>query len=421
MFADDYTKEPVPHTYQHSALWLANIIIGIAVCLPVFVYGGQIATQLPFGSMIIALVLGGVITGILMGITTGIGAVTRLSATLLAQRVFGTAGGVAVMIAAVVTSLGWWGVQTEIMVSTFIDIAKSSYDIELNKILVTVIAGSLMITTTLVGAAAIGQLSIIAVPLMLLMLLTPFAMIPGGVHVDDIINHTVAQPGSIGLVVGGMVGSWMAGVVILPDFGRFTAGFKTAFAGSMIACLVGMTGLMGLSAILSIALNAPNFMTALSGLGLGLLALIVVILATWTSNDNNLYAAVLPIATVTTKFSRAALSLALGAVAIVLCSFGVFQNFIAWLVLIGVAMGPIAACTMVTFFMDPSRLDWGNPTPAFRHSSLIAWAVGSLVGLATTPKSGFGFEIFTLTTVPPIDAVLVTALIMAIILKTKTI
>jgi cytosine permease len=286
MFADDFTKGPVPHTYQHSALWLASIIIGIAVCLPVFVYGGQIAAQLSFGPMIIALVLGGVITGILMGITTGIGAATRLSATLLAQKIFGTAGGVTVMIAAIVTSLGWWGVQTEIMVSTFVDIAKTTYGVDLNKVLMTALAGSLMITTTLVGASVIGRLSIIAVPLMLIMLLIPFALMPGGVDVQKIVGHTVEQPTSIGLVVGGMVGAWMSGIVILSDFGRFTAGFKTAFTGSMIACLVGMTGLMGLSAILSIALNAPNFMTALPTLGLGMLALVVVVLATWTSNDN---------------------------------------------------------------------------------------------------------------------------------------
>jgi purine-cytosine permease-like protein len=125
----------------------------------------------------------------------------------------------------------------------------------------------------------------------------------------------------------------------------------------------------------------------------------------------------LPIATVTTRFSRATLSLILGTVAIVLCSFGLFQNFIGWLVLIGVAMGPIAACTIVTFFMDRSRLDWGTTAPAFRCGPLVAWAVGSLVGLATTPKSGFGFELFTLTTVPLIDAVLVAGVLIALLTR----
>lgn len=421
MFADDYTKGPVPHSFQHNWYWLANVIIGIAICLPVFVYGGEIARQLSFGPMMVALVLGGVLTGILMGTTTGIGAVTRLSTTLLAQKVFGTMGGIAVMAAAVITSLGWWGVQTEIMVDVFINILKTTYDIELEKPLVALVGGFLMITTTVFGAKAIGKLSILTVPLLFAMLVAPVFLIPGGVDLQKIIHHTATPPGSIGLVVGGMLGSWMAGVVILPDFGRFTSGFKTAFTGSLVACLVGMTGLMGLSACLSILLGVPNFMIALPTLGLGTLALIVVVLATWGGNDANLYVAVLPIASRTKRFSRAFISLVLGAIATLLCAVGVFQNFVAWLVLIGVALGPIAACYIVTFFMNRPRLNWETPAPAFRRTPLLAWGVGSVVGLMTTPQAGFGFEFFTLTTVPPLDALLVTALIMVVAHKIRKI
>lgn len=419
MFSDDFTSQPVPEKFKHSAFWLANIIIGIAICLPVFMYGGELASKLSFHNLIWALILGGVLTGILMGLTSGVGASTRLSATLLGRKIFGRIGGQALMISVVVTSLGWWGVQLEIMSDVLNTLLQKDYDIHLGKEVITIIFGLLMITTTIIGAQAIGKLSIIAVPLMFILLLIPLFLIDGGPSLNKLIEHTIETPATLGLMVAGMMGGWMSGVVVMPDFGRFTKDFKTAFIGSLVACIVGMTILMGLSAFLSIWLDTPNFILAYPAMGLGVMAIIVIILATWTSNDNNLYAAVLPVATATKKISRPLLSLSFGLLGIVLCVFGVFSQFISWLVLNGILMSPIAACVIAYFFLARKELSWETPEANFRIAPLIAWGIGSCVGYLTSPKAVYGLELFSLTTAPPLDSFIVTGIIIVTTLLIK--
>jgi len=419
MFSDDFTRQPVPETFKHSGFWLANIIIGIAICLPVFVFGGELASQLPFIELIIVLVLGGISTGILMGLTSGVGAYTRLSATLLGRKIFGRVGGQALMISVIITSLGWWGVQLEIMSDILNTLLKTSYSIEIGKEIITIVIGLLMITTTIIGAQAIGKLSILAVPLMFIMLLIPLFLMPEGPSLDKLMNHSIETPASMGLMIAGMMGGWMSGVVIMPDFGRFTSSFKTAFSGALTACIVGMTILMGLSAFLSIWLDAPNFIMAYPAMGLGLIAIIVIILSTWTSNDNNLYAAVLPVATATKSISRPLLSLAFGLIGIILCVFGLFSQFISWLVLNGILMSPIAACMIAYFFLARKELLWETQDNNFKSMPLIAWAIGSGVGYLTSPKAVYGLELFSITTAPPLDSFMVTGIIISIYLLIK--
>jgi cytosine permease len=419
MFSDDFTTQPVPESFKQSAFWLANIIVGIAICVPVFVYGGELASQLAFSQLLFALVLGGVLTGILMGLTSGVGASTRLSATLLGRKIFGKIGGQALMISVVITSLGWWGVQLEIMSDVLNGLLQSSYNVNLGKEIITIVIGLLMITTTIIGAQAIGKLSIIAVPLMFIMLLIPLALIPDGPSLDKLMNHSIENPSSLGLMVAGMMGGWMSGVVVMADFGRFTKDFKTAFIGALAACIVGMSILMGLSAFLSIWLGAPNFIMAYPAMGLGFLAIIVVILATWTSNDNNLYAAVLPVATLTRKISRPLLSLGFGLLGIILCVFGIFSQFISWLVLNGILMSPIAACIIAYFFFARKELSPELSEGNFKAMPLIAWAIGSFVGYLTSPKAVYGLELFSITSAPPLDSFIVTGLIVTTYLLFK--
>jgi cytosine permease len=252
---------------------------------------------------------------------------------------------------------------------------------------------------------------------MFIMLLIPLFLIDGGPSLDKLVNHTIETPASLGLMVAGMMGGWMSGVVVMSDFGRFTKDFKTAFIGALSACIIGMTILMGLSAFLSIWLDATNFILAYPAMGLGLLAIIVSILATWTSNDNNLYAAVLPVATATKRISRPLLSLGFGLLGIILCVFGVFSQFISWFVFNGILMSPIAACVIAYYFLAREELSWETAETRFKIAPLIAWGIGSSVGYLTSPKSVYGLELFSLTTAPPLDSFLVSLVIICLFLN----
>lgn len=416
MNLQDWANERVPHESQKFIwLWLFLIQIGVAICLPVFVYGGQIANALSFKTLLIGLFAGGALTGVLAAITTAIGQKTRLSTTLIGQRTFGRSGNLFLVFFIFLASLGWWGVQTEIMASAFIAVMKETYAIELSKPFVVVAGGLLMITTSVLGVKAIGRLSYIAVPGLLALILLPLWMIASEGRMPDILGHVPAQQTmGLGFLIASMVGGYMTGILIFPDFGRFLKTQTDAALASFLTCGVFYPFLVALSAVLAISLGTPDFIAAMPAMGLGLFALVVIVFATWTSNDCNLYSATLPVATYVPSLSRPVITILAGLAGIVFASIGLFESFIPWLVLMGVFLAPFVGCYVAAYFLNPSQYmeESDAVKTSWRPLPLAAWAAGSVAGLLTTPADGFGFGVFKLTSAPTIDAFLVAGLVM---------
>lgn len=116
--------------------------------------------------------------------------------------------------------------------------------------------------------------------------------------------------------------------------------------------------------------------------GLGLL------LATWTTNANNLYSS----------------SLILAAIA------GIANNFISFLLMLGVVMPPIAAIYVSDYFVlrrgtyEASLL---TSNAAVNWKAFFAWAAASSVGFAGT------YGELTLSSIPAVDSMVLASLIYA--------
>jgi cytosine permease len=54
-------------------------------------------------------------------------------------------------------------------------------------------------------------------------------------------------------------------------------------------------------------------------------------------------------------------------------------------------------------------------TPRFRGRQLLAWMLGMGVGISTAPKGNMGFELFSITTVPLLDALLSAGLALVVL------
>jgi len=175
--------------------------------------------------------------------------------------------------------------------------------------------------------------------------------------------------------------------------------------------------LLLLAALLSVIYGNANLIAILVASGVGAPALLVIILATWTSNDKNLYESALSLATLLPQRERWQLTAIAGAMGTGLAAAGIFEHFIELLIFAGIAIAPIAGVYLADFQRDPSRFTEGGPNSSVCWHSFAAWAGCSFVGLAALPRSSHGLELVRMTSIPALDALLAAALCQWLLVK----
>ncbi|MBN1835203.1 MAG: hypothetical protein JW820_05080, partial [Spirochaetales bacterium] len=92
----------------------------------------------------------------------------------------------------------------------------------------------------------------------------------------------------------------------------------------------------------------------------------------------------------------------------ILALFGILGQFMNWLIILGVTVPPIGAVLAVDFLLfrsDQYRFDNLEKQPAVQIFSLLSWALGTAVGFLTF------YKVFTFTTAPALDAIIVSAVV----------
>jgi cytosine permease len=87
------------------------------------------------------------------------------------------------------------------------------------------------------------------------------------------------------------------------------------------------------------------------GLGWGILGMLVLVLAQWTTNDNNLYSSALAFAVIFRRWPKWVLTLGAGVIGILLALGGIYGQFPNWLMFLGVIIPPIAGIYVADYFV----------------------------------------------------------------------
>lgn len=406
---DDYEHGVVPAHERKGWLPIAGIWIAVGIDLSGTILGVQLGAGLPFGQALWATILGSVLLGLLAMACAYVGAATGFTSSVLARNVFGRAGGRVIAIAMAVSSLGWFGVQT----GFFADNARIAFEelFHLNVPLwvFIVIGGALMMLTALWGYRSIERLSSWAVPLLIALLLLAvvmaFAKYGSGALFAD-----VTPQFSFGGAVSLVMGIFVLGVVVSPDIARWARTPKQAMLAGFVGFFVGNSLIVVVSLILSRVMGAEDLMRMFFALGLGAIALLVLTLAQWTTNTNNLYGAALNLSVVFSRVNRTTLTLVAGVIAIAASLFGIYDAFIPFISLMGALIAPYGGVYLADYFARRrGALHQRDPKlPAVDFWAFAAWFVGGAVGLCTTqPADGFGFGLFSFTSIPALDALVV--------------
>lgn len=392
---EDFECKMVPHDKTMSWYHIALIYTGVAITIPAFLLIANVAQALGYWRAGLAVLLSCLILSF-FGVVTGIiGAKTNLSSYMIITRVFGKKGSVLINVLFAVTLAGWFGVT----LSFFAQAANNIMDWG-NQVWL-VIGTMLMVLTALYGFKGLHLFSLISVPLMLLFLYgfsfvtlqdASFAEV-----VDIKGNRTISFGSAVSMLVGGL----MVGVAIFPDLTRYTKSVKDGvWAGITSFMSVFLFALPIMIPILYY--KQTNIVEIVQNVSCPLMALLLIIFASWSSNDNNLYSGALSLAVVLKNVSRTVIVLAIAGLGYICSALNITGNFITFLMFLSAIIPPIAAIYCVDFlFVKEERQNC-----AINGKAFFAWIIGAIVAILTSPAESLGLGVFVLTTIPALDGYL---------------
>jgi len=410
---EDYGVTPVPKDKTQNYLSMALIWSGVGISLGLLLTGGTLGVGLSFKQSLMAALIGGFVLALVTALVGIVGARTNLSTAMISRFTFGE---IAVLLIALIQafgSYGWFGVQLGLFGDTAATAWEQTTGMSGNTVLFIILGGICMIATATLGYKALDKLSKAAVPLLLLLMLASVWKISQTTSFSEIVNlQGNGEPITLGLGISVVISSFIVGAVVAPDVSRYAKTEKDTIIAALMAFFIVTPLVVMVGTVMAQVTGTWDLVQIMINLGWGTFALLVLMFAQWTSNDNNLYSAALGFAVVFKKLKKWQLTIISGALGIVLALFGIYDNFIPFLNVLGIFIPPMGGIIVVDYFLynrEQYRVELLASLPKVRKLSIFSWILGSAVALMTT--NGF----FTLTTVSALDGIVVAGIAQAIL------
>lgn len=396
---NDYEFSPVPDSEKNT--WQSQVFVwlGVGFCLTAFSLGGQIALGLGFWPTVLAVFIGGLILSVIGSLVGVIGVKSGLSSTVSARFTFGVYGAIAFGIINALCNFGWFGYQCTFFGSSITSMFKLAFNMEVNLRLCIIVGGLLMMITAIVGYKGIKKLSQIGVPLLFILIFLGVIRTFRTVPAQEIFHAKPQIPMTFSLAVSLMVGSFIVGVSIVQDFTRYSKTVKDSSIGVFLGFTVGYPAVVICGAIFASAFQSNDLTnTLIHVLDFGIFAAIIIIIATWTTNDNNLYQSVLGLTNAfhgKIHLPRWAITAVCGLIATALGAIGVIEWLLPFLNILSVVVPPITGAMLADFYLlkNADRYDFKNMNsiPNFRLDTSLGAIVGCFIGFCMNEKPvGFG-------------------------------
>jgi cytosine permease len=405
----DYEREPVPQDKRKgwgklSLVWIAGI-----VALSAIVLGGTLGSGMTLSQSIIASLVGTFILAILSAACSIVGARTGLSTALVSSFALGKYGSYAVSAVIAIALFGWFGVQLNLFSVSLQNVLMNTFSINIDPIYLVLLGGLAMSISAIIGYKAIEKLSMVAVPLLAILLVSSLVRVLNGTSMAEVAQAPLtSDPLSMGVAISLIIGSLATGAIIGPDISRYAKSTKDAVISSFVGYFVGFSIVLIISSILAKATTQVDIVQIMLTLGWGSGALVILIIAQWTTNDNNLYSSALGFSVIFRKVPKFYLSIAAGLIGTLLAVVGIYDSFIPFLSFLSVLIPPIGGIYVADFIINRKNYAFEKlaNVKSANFLNIGIWVIASLVAFLTTPAPN-GFGVFTLTGASGFDAFIV--------------
>ena len=394
----DYTSKAVDRAGRKSNLSMFMVMLGFTFFSASMWVGQQLAAGLNFSGFVWALLLGGLILAAYTGALGWIGAESGLSLDMLAHRSFGKKGSWLPSAMISFTQIGWFGVGLAMFA---IPVAKELLGLDVTPdhmpwqgYLLVAIAGILMTGSAYYGIKSLTIISYIAVPAVAI--LGTVAMIMA-VNKGDLglIEQFNQGTKSLGIIAGAglVVGSFVSGGTATPNFTRFAKSGKVGLWTTVVAFFIGNSLMFCFGAVSSIYAGGNDIFEVMLNLNLFYLAVLVLGLNIWTTNDNALYTGGLGLSNIF-GLSKKAMVLISGVIGTV-AAVWLYWNFCGWLNVLNCTLPPVGIILILSYFMDRKAyldgtveiktVNWFSVAGVVLGAvvaNLVHWGVPALNGMA---------------------------------------
>ena len=390
----DYTTSAVDKSGRKSNLSMFMIMLGFTFFSASMWVGQQLAAGLDWSGFVWALILGGLILAAYTGALGWIGAESGLSLDMLSRRSFGTKGSWLPSAMISFTQTGWFGVGLAMFA---IPIAKEMMGLEVTPdsmpwqgYVLVAVAGVLMTASAYFGIKSLTVISYIAVPAVAILGTVAMLM---AIHNGDagLVEQFAKGSKDLGVIAGAglVVGSFVSGGTATPNFTRFAKNAKVGLWTTVAAFFIGNSLMFLFGAVSSIYVGGNDIFEVMLNLNLFYLAVLVLGLNIWTTNDNALYTAGLGLSNIfgLSKKTMVLVSGVIGTVAAV----WLYWNFCGWLNVLNCTLPPVGIILILHYFLYKGKdvketvVDWSAIAGVVAGAvvaNLVHWGFASINGMA---------------------------------------
>ena len=390
----DYTNSPVDKNGRKSNLSMFMLMLGFTFFSASMWTGQQLAAGLDWSGFLWALLLGGLILASYTGALGWIGAESGLSLDMLSRRSFGTKGSWLPSAMISFTQTGWFGVGLAMFA---IPVAKELLGLEVTPdsmpwqgYLLVAIAGILMTASAYFGIKSLTIISYIAVPAVAI--LGTLAMIMAIRNGDaGLVEQFSKGSKDLGIIAGAglVVGSFVSGGTATPNFTRFARSGKVGLVITVIAFFLGNSLMFLFGAVSSVYVGGNDIFEVMLNLNLFYMAILVLGLNIWTTNDNALYSAGLGLSNIF-GLSKKTMVLISGLIG-TLTAVWLYWNFCDWLNILNCTLPPVGIILILHYFTTKGKaveekvVDWSAVVGVVAGAvvaNLLNWGFASINGMA---------------------------------------
>lgn len=381
----DYSTMRVPKEKRRSFMSMFFVFNGVVICAAALWAGNALASGLSLKDSLIACTIGFGIAGIVGGLVAAVGSREGVSSTMLSRHTFGRFGTIIIGLVFAITSWGWYAFQAGFFGTVINTMFPGHFLTQPN--VAALWGGILMITTAMIGYSGLAFLSFLSIPLMLIVVAAGDAAVIASVGLDKILSVVPANPITIAQGITIAAGGMAVGCVISADVSRYAKKGSHGFWSFFLALMLVNNFVVLSGAAMTHATGSPNLPQTMVAAGLGMSSLVMLILAQWTTNDNNLYSTTLALINLI-PLKKWMLAVILGVLASIAAYLGVVDSFVPFLMFLGTYIPPIGGIMLADYFLirplvhkktGMNRFEFGSGT-TYDGIDVIAMALIVLSG-----------------------------------------
>ncbi|MEZ9835071.1 cytosine permease [Vibrio breoganii] len=399
---DDFELEPVPEKAKRSWWVISLIWLAIGIDISGLFLGAILSEGMAINDALLATFIGSSILAVLAMLCANIGFQSGVSTPLVSSAVFGRNGGKLLGLITGVSLVGWFAFQADFFALILVE-ALAKYNVDVSHFAALVGGGALMMATAIYGVRALGKLSTYSVPLMVGLITLGLIMASGSQSGGE---RELIAPMSMGAAISFVMSIWILAAIASPDIARYAKTRKDAILGAGFGFLLGNSATIVVALLLTQMTGTDNLVEVFFTIGLGMVAITILVFAQWTTNSSNLVSGALGMSVALPRVPRPVWVILMTIIGLAIAQFGMVDKFTAFLTLLGVTIAPSAGVYLAQYYFINKQdftFEAIQNVPSWKVNGLLAWAFGSAISACT---AGEFFNLFSITSISAIDGIL---------------